>query len=229
MPSNELDIEAVEELLGHRFADRTLIERALTHRSAVETDRAAYERLEFQGDRVLALIVCDMLMEAFPNESEGALSKRLHALVSRETLADVAGAIGLSEHLRLGGGEEVEAVQRRNPSILGDAVEAAIAALYRDGGLEAARGFIEAQWRGRLERSAAPPKDPKSALQEWAMARGLPLPSYDVVGSEGPAHAPIFTIEVAVEGHDPARAEGSSKRVAEREAAQRLLDQVSTR
>lgn len=227
MPSSDPrateDLSAVETILGHRFTDQALLARALTHRSAVADDASAYERLEFQGDRVLALVVCDLLMRAYPKEPEGSLSKRLHVLVSRETLADIALAIGIAPHLRLGGGAEVEAEARRNPSILGDVVEALIAALYRDGGIEAARAFIAANWQSRLDAAGTPPKDPKSALQEWAMARGLALPTYQEVGRDGPPHAPVFTIEVAVDGHPPAQAEGGSKRVAEREAADRLL------
>ncbi|MBP5856723.1 ribonuclease III [Marivibrio halodurans] len=226
MPSNEPDLGAVEALLGHRFTDRALLTRALTHRSAAADDASAYERLEFQGDRVLALLVCDMLMAAFPKEPEGALSKRLHHLVSRETLAGIAGGIGIAGHIRLGGGMEVEADARRNPSILADVVEASIAALYRDGGLKAARAFVEAHWTARLDTSGKPPKDPKSALQEWAMARGRDLPTYREVSRDGPAHAPVFTIEVAVDGAAPVRAEGTSKRVAERMAAERLLKEL---
>jgi len=221
------DRAAVEALLDHRFEDPTLIARALTHRSAVDSDAAANERLEFQGDRVLALVIADMLMNAYPGEAEGALSKRLHALVSGEMLAAIARDIGLGAHIRLGGGEGAASDQRDNPSILADAMEAAIAALYRDGGLEAARGFVERHWRDRLAQAAQPPKDPKSGLQEWAMARGLGLPEYRVIASEGPPHAPVFTIEVAIQGRSPARAQGSSKRMAERLAAERLLQEVT--
>lgn len=231
MASSEegFDRAAVEALFDHRFQDPALIARALTHRSAVDSDAAAYERLEFQGDRVLALLIADMLMSAYPSEAEGALSKRLHALVSGEMLAEIAREIGLGAHLRLGkgGGEGAAADQRDNPSILADAMEAAIAALYRDGGLETARRFVERHWRERLARAAKPPKDPKSGLQEWAMARGLGLPDYRVVSSEGPPHAPVFTIEVAIEGRAPARAQGSSKRMAERLAAERLLEELT--
>jgi ribonuclease-3 len=227
MSSSDPDIQAVEAILGHQFADRALITRALTHRSAVASDAAAYQRLEFQGDRVLALLVCDMLMSAFPREPEGALSKRLHLLVSRETLADIGHDIGLAVHMRLGGGLEAETEERKNPSILGDVLEAVIAALYRDGGLGAARAFVESHWHDRLTGDLTPPKDPKSALQEWAMARAKPLPTYREVTREGPPHAPIFTVSVEVVGAEPMTAQGPSKRLAERDAAHRLLQELT--
>ncbi len=219
-------VATLEAALGHSFADRALLDRARTHRSATTSDAAAYERLEFLGDRVLALAVCDLLMTAFPDEAEGPLSKRLHALVSQDTLAEIAREIDLGPHLRLGGGED-DAAGRDNPAILADVVEALIAALYRDGGMAAAARFVGRYWGERVQRAPQPPKDPKSGLQEWAMARGLDLPAYRTLDSRGPAHAPVFTIEVAVPGHPPERAEGASKRAAERAAAERLLARLA--
>lgn len=219
------DVAALEVALGHRFADRALLHRALTHRSAAEDDAGAYERLEFLGDRVLALSVCDLLMPAYPGESEGALSKRLHHLVSRDMLAEVAREVGVGPYIRLGVAE-VEGAQRDNPAILSDVVEALIAALYRDGGMAAAHRFIETHWRARIAAETNPPKDPKSTLQEWAMARGLALPVYREVGREGPDHAPRFIVSVTVGRHPPVEAEGASKRAAEREAAAGLLERL---
>src|SRR3546814_5341196 len=158
-----------------------------------------YERLEFLGDRVLSLVIADMLFEAFPSEDEGHLARRHVALVRREALAEVAKAIGLGQHVRLSIGEE-EAGGRENPAILADVCEAIIGALFRDAGLETARAFIVRQWQARLEGEIHPPQDAKTTLQEWAQQRGRPLPLYRTVGRSGPDHAPAFTISVEVEG-----------------------------
>lgn len=213
------------DLLGYAFADPALLEEALTHRSAVGRATDAYERLEFLGDRVLGLVIADMLMEAFPNENEGALARRLAALVREDTLAAVARDIGLGAEIRLGAGES-ESGGRENNALLADVCEAMIAAIYRDGGLEPARRFIETHWSARLAAESAPPQDAKSALQEWAQARALPLPSYRVVEREGPDHAPVFTVAVEVEGKPAATASGASKRIAEQAAARKLLDEI---
>ena len=214
-----------EEHLGHGFARPELLTRALTHPSAATRRDGiddSYERLEFLGDRVLGLIVADLLMARFPREAEGALALRHAELVRRETLAEVAREIGLDDYLRLAKGEEA-AGERQNPALLANACEAVIGALYLDGGLPVAWAFVERLWAARLEADVRPPQDAKTALQEWAQARALGLPKYREVGREGPAHEPYFTLEVAVEGQEPARGEGRSKRLAEQAAAARLL------
>jgi ribonuclease-3 len=175
---------------------------------------------------VLALVVTEMLMDAFPAEREGALAKRLAALVRQEALAGVARDIDLGRHVRLSRGE-AEGGGRENEAILADVCEAVIAAIYNDGGLEAARGFIERHWRDRLRSVQAPPQDAKTTLQEWAQGRGLALPSYDIVAREGPDHAPAFTVQVALADGQSAEGRGPSKRVAEQEAARKLLDTLS--
>jgi ribonuclease-3 len=213
------------ETLGYEFADPSLLEEALTHRSAMGGQTIDYERLEFLGDRVLGLVVADMLMDAFPDENEGALARRLAALVREETLAAVARDLGLGAEIRLGAGES-EGGGRENNALLADACEATIAAIYCDGGLEPARRFIEQHWSARLAAELAPPQDAKSTLQEWAQGRALPLPAYRVVEREGPDHAPLFTVSVEVVGKPPASATGLSKRVAEQAAAQALLDGI---
>jgi ribonuclease-3 len=214
--------------LGHGFAQPELLARALTHPSAATRQGAiddSYERLEFLGDRVVGLIVADLLMARFPEEPEGALALRHAELVRRETLAEVAAEIGLDAYLRLAKGEEA-AGERQNPSLMANACEAVIGALYLDGGLAVAQAFVEPLWRPRLEADTHPPQDAKTALQEWAQARALGLPKYREVGREGPAHEPHFTLEVEVEGQPPTRGEGRSKRLAEQAAAARLLAQV---
>jgi ribonuclease-3 len=203
----------------------------MTHSSAAGHRRGAddsYERLEFLGDRVLGLIVADLLYRSFSTESEGALARRHADLVRREALARVAGELALGEFLVLAKSEE-DAGGRNNPALQADACEALIGALYLDGGLAAARTFVERHWRPLLAASEKPPQDPKTALQEWAQARGLALPVYRELDRTGPPHDPVFVIEASVAGYPPEVGEGRSKRLAEREAAERLLSLIAAR
>jgi ribonuclease-3 len=209
-------------VLGYQFKEPSLLRLALTHASVA--DRGLdNERLEFLGDRVLGLVVADLLLKRFPEEKEGALAKRHAALVRREALARVAEEIGLGDELILAKSEEGGG-GRSNPTLLADACEALIGALYRDGGLDLAETFIERHWKELIGEAVSPPIDAKSALQEWAQARSLPLPSYKVLHSEGLSHKMVFTIEVSLPGISPAVAKGSSKRAAEQAAARQLLD-----
>ena len=214
--------------LGHAFANVALLRCALTHASATRGaggGPTSYERLEFLGDRVLGLIIARLLFSRFPEEAEGDLARRLAALVRKQTLADVAGELGLGRYIDFGPGEQ-EAGGAENPSMLADACEAVIGALYLDGGLEAAERFVLPHWTPYLEAERRPPQDAKTALQEWAQGRALPLPVYEEVAREGPPHEPLFTVEVRVEGLPPAIARGRSKRSAEQAAAERLLAHV---
>ena len=217
--------EDIAGLLGHDFRDPDLLEQALIHRSSSGGEGMGYERLEFLGDRVLALVVADRLLTAFPEEDEGALAKRYTALVRRETLAVVAREVGLGPHIRLSRGEDL-AGGRENDAILSDVCEAVIAAIYLDGGIDAARGFIDRHWTTRLEETPQPPQDAKTALQEWAQGRGLALPDYRVVKQTGPDHAPTFKITVLIDGHEAVEGIGPTKRAAEQEAAERLLQDL---
>jgi ribonuclease III len=213
------------ELFGHVFANPALLREALTHRSAAgRGGEGSNERLEFVGDRVLGLIVAEWLIERFPDEQEGKLGPRLAHLVSRSVLAEVAREVGLADVLSVASGE-VRAGVRERPTVLADALEAAIGAMYLDGGLPVARDFIRRVWAPRMEQHTKPPKDPKTALQEHALARGWGLPAYSLLGREGPAHDPVFRVGVAVPGHR-AQGEGSSKQAAERAAASGLMDQL---
>lgn len=212
--------------LGHDFHDTELLRRALTHASATRGgDLISYQRLEFLGDRVLGLIIAKLVFRRFPEEPEGDLARRLAALVRKETLAEVAGAIDLGAYIDFGPGEQ-EGGGAENPSVLADACEAVIGALYLDGGLTAAERFVLPYWTPLLEAEHRPPQDPKTALQEWAQGRALPLPAYREVAREGPPHEPLFTVEVRVEGLRPATAQGRSKRIAEQAAAECLLAQL---
>jgi ribonuclease-3 len=221
--------DAVAELetrIGHAFKDRALLEQALTHASVGQGARrvADYQRLEFLGDRVLGLIVADMLLRRFPDASEGDLSKRLHWLVNRETCARIAERLGVGDALRVAAGDSKRGA-RENKTILGDACEALIAAVYRDGGLDAARKAFEPLWAPEVDTQGPPEQlSSKSRLHEWAMARGRAAPLYRVTGREGPDHAPQFTVEVEVEGVAPISAAGRSRQEAEKAAAAALLE-----
>lgn len=215
----------LDDALGHRFRDPSLLAQALTHASAGVARHGqvvSNERLEFLGDRVLGLLVARMLYERFPGEDEGALSRRQAGLVRREALVRVARAIGLDRAMRLSAAED-EAGRRDNPNLLADACEAVIAALFLDGGLAAADSFVRCHWAALVEAEPEPPRDAKTALQEWAQGRGLPLPAYRESGREGPPHAPRFAVTVTLAGFAPEAGEGASKRVAEQDAAGRLL------
>jgi ribonuclease III len=218
------DLEAAEAILGHRFIRPYLLREALTHRSAstgTGRGRVSNERLEFVGDRVLGLLIAEWLAGRYPEEPEGALGPRLATLVSQPMLAVVADRIGLGATLSVAPGEAKAGVKKR-ATVLADALEAAIGALYQDGGLPAARDFVRRAWNEAIEAQAAPPKDPKSALQEWALRQGDALPLYTVVSCSGPPHAPQFEITVTVAGRE-GHGRGSSKRAAEMGAAANLL------
>ncbi len=221
-------LSQLQEQLGHRFADPALLVRALTHPSvsADPSHRGGdYERLEFLGDRVLGLVVAEMLFDRFPEEAEGLLARRLAKLVGKDTLASVAEDLDLGNVMRFAMGED-EKQGRSNPGLLSDACEAVIAALYLDGGLPVAQAFIVQAWRQRIEEDREPPSDAKTELQEWAQGRGLPLPRYSEVDRQGPPHDPLFTISVEVEGKRPQTGTGRSKRAAEQDAAAQLLSLV---
>lgn len=215
--------------IDHGFSNPDLLRVALTHRSAAKGKDAisgGNERLEFLGDRVLGLVVAEMLYTRFGREREGAMAKRFVALVRRETLARVAIQIKLGDHIQMAKGERAAGADT-NPAILSDCMEAVIAALYLDGGLEPARRFIEKLWTPLLDEANKPPQDAKTQLQEWLQGRGKPLPKYDMVGREGPAHAPIFTIELTTSDGERVSAEGKSKREAEQLAARMMLDKLN--
>ena len=226
-------------LIGHQFVRPQYLVDALTHPSALSSSRTqgrrrprriagrgGYERLEFLGDRVVGLVIADLLWRRFPDEPEGPLTRRLTHLVRRDALARVAAGVGLGPLLVLSPAEAA-AGAARNPGILADVMEAVIAAVYLDGGFDAAFALIERLWGPLIDGMAAPPRDPKTELQEWAQARGLPLPSYGLIATSGPDHALLFTVAVRVQGHDEASATASSKRAAETGAAAALIERLS--
>jgi ribonuclease-3 len=224
-----------EDLLGHRFSRPELLREALTHRSAATgrtrrgrpKGQSSNERLEFVGDRVLGLLIAEWLAERFPDEQEGQLGPRHAYLVSREALAGIGQEIGFSRALSLGTSETLAGVGSLT-NVLADAMEAALGALYMDGGLDAARRFVRQAWGAAMETQKLPPKDPKTALQEKLLARGLKLPDYQVVSNTGPSHAPDFIIRASGAGHS-AEGRAGSKRAAERLAAAALLEKLNAK
>ena len=216
----------IEKLLGHTFADPKLLSAALTHSSLRKQTRTSYERLEFLGDRVLGLVIADMILRRFPKEAEGDLAKRQAALIKRDTLADVARTIGLGPYLKMSLGEE-KLGGRDNPNMLSDTMEALIAALYLDGSLETARGFIAPLWSPLIEATKAPPKDAKTALQEMSQKLRLGLPTYHLLARTGPDHAPKFLVEIRLPGQESIHGTGKSKREAEQAGAAIMLELLS--
>jgi ribonuclease-3 len=221
---------ALETTIGYRFKDSDLLERALTHISALKGQGriGSYQRLEFLGDHVLGLAVSEMLFAAFPKAEEGELSRRLADLVRRESCAEVARAIDLGTSLRLGA-SEVRAGGRTRIAILADVCESLIGAVFLDGGYQAAKAFVERYWADRMRTPVRPLRDPKTVLQEWAQARGLPTPSYREVERTGPHHDPVFRVAVLLPEREPAEGRGRSKRAAEQAAAAALLAREGVR
>ncbi|MGQ0532429.1 MAG: ribonuclease III [Caulobacteraceae bacterium] len=219
----------LEQRIGYVFQDRALLREALTHASVHEGQkkRRDYDRLEFLGDRVLGLCVAERLLAEHQGEQEGELAPRYNALVNRHACARAARAAELGVALVLSPAEEASG-GRSKEAILGDICESVIAALYLDGGLETARGFITRFWGDAFDDVKNAPRDAKTALQEWAAAKRKLLRYVDVDQS-GPEHAPHFIIEAQVEGFEPVRGEGASKRSAQRAAAAAFLKQRGAR
>lgn len=216
--ARSLDLAALETRIGHRFGNDHLITAALTHVSSGNgTKRESYQRLEFLGDRVLGLTVAEMLYQAFPQAEEGELSRRLAELVRKESCAEVALEWGVQPYLRLGESEKQAGAPKM--AILGDVCESIIGAVFLDAGYEAAQRVVSRAFEARMRSPRRPLRDPKTALQEWAQARGLPTPVYRQLARRGPDHAPEFTISVEVPGFELADAKGGSKRLAEQAAA----------
>jgi len=217
-------ISTIEKKLGHHFKDTSLLALALTHPSLNKNGNN--QRLEFLGDAVLGLVIAHLLYEMFPTEQEGELARRHAALVRGETLAAVARGMALGDDITMTESES-NAGGRNNPTNLEDTMEALLGALHLDGGIMVAEKFIISHWRELAQNIATPPKDAKTALQEWAQARGLAVPHYTIIETIGPAHAPEFTIEVTVTGYASAKAKAASKRMAEQLAAHQLLEKLS--
>ncbi len=226
MPAKRLSgralADAISSRIGYSFDDTERLERALTHASARSSSGTDYERLEFLGDRVLGLVIAELLFRTFPGAPEGELAVRLNALVSGQTCAEVANEVGLAEFIRA---EATVAALKGNKgrSVRADAMEALIAAIYLDGGIDAVRPFILRYWEPRSRAASGAWRDPKTELQEWAHQSFSVTPAYKVENREGPDHEPVFTVRVEIAGLAPARGTGKAKREAEQAAATEIL------
>lgn len=221
------ELESFSRRVGHHFADPGLLVRAVTHASISTETRPDNQRLEFLGDRVLGLVMAEALLAADPAATEGQLAPRFNALVRKETCADVARQIGIGDVLKLGRSETMSG-GRRKEALLGDAMEAVIAAVYLDAGFEAAREIVVRLWGERVENVESDARDSKTALQEWAQARGQTPPAYREISRDGPDHAPVFEIEARLDTGEKATASAPSKRAAEQAAAKALLAMVAS-
>jgi len=219
------ELKEFQQRIGHSFADPTLLTEAVTHASMSSPTRGDNQRLEFLGDRVLGLAMAQALLEADTDAAEGKLAPRFNALVRKETCADVAREIDVGAVLRLGRSEMLSG-GRRKEALLGDAMEAVIAAVYLDAGFDVAQALIIRLWGKRIHDVDADARDAKTAMQEWAQAQGLQPPRYVEVHREGPDHAPVFTIAAQLTTGASAQATAKSKRLAEQAAAAALLAQM---
>jgi ribonuclease III len=213
------NLDRLQDKLGYRFKDNRLLSLALSHSSVPGEDN---ERLEFLGDRVLNLVIAAALFKRFPAEQEGSLAKRHAALVQGQMCATMAGVLDLGDFILMSEAER-QSGGAENENILSDGIEAILGAIYLDGGLDQAQSVVLRLWGQSLETVTEPNQDPKTELQEWLQARGIPLPDYDIADKSGPDHAPVFVIEVKVQGKPPIRAEGPSRRQAEKTAARIML------
>ncbi|SHM47915.1 RNAse III [Roseovarius litoreus] len=216
------ELKAFEERLGHRFEQPALLVRAVTHSSMASPTRDDNQRLEFLGDRVLGLVMAEALLERDRSAEEGLLAPRFNALVRKEACADVAREIALGDVLKLGRSEMLSG-GRRKQALLGDAMEAVIAAVYRDAGFDVAKAVVLRLWGKRIDSVKEDARDAKTALQEWAQARGQTPPAYVETARSGPDHAPQFTIEARLQNGEVETASAGSKRQAEQAAAKALL------
>lgn len=228
MARRALDPIAIQlgDRLGIELAATSRLEEALTHASASSTARPPNERLEFLGDRVLGLVIADALIARFPSAAEGELAPRLNQLVRKETCAQMAADLGLGDMMRLGRSEHVTGGRRKN-AVLGDGMEALIAAIYLDNGLDDARAAVLSLWGPMIDDAGPAPVDAKTALQEWAQARGAPPPNYEVLDRSGPDHAPVFTVIARMKDGEAAEGRAPSKRAAQQAAAGALLARLS--
>ena len=217
-------LSALEKKLNVSFRDKSLLRLALTHSSHNTAQHGSYERLEFLGDRVLGLLIADFIYREYPQDDEGQLSRRFVDLVRNETLMQIAQDMELMPHIRLARGQDSTRA-RIKTNAMADVCEAILAAVYIDQGLDAARELLLRFWAPYLEALRKPPRDPKTALQEWAQGRKLSLPHYETISRSGPDHNPLFVMAVHVEGFKPRTGQGNSKRQAEQQAAFALLQE----
>ena len=221
-----MKVDEFEKKINYKFKNKGLINLALTHSSFQSKNNKNYERLEFLGDRVLSLVISEDLFLKYPDENEGALSKRLSDLISKQKLLEVANEINIKKMLRIDQFEKKNLKLKKNISILSDVCEALIGAIYLDSNLENARKFISKYWKKKISKNILPPQDPKSLLQEVAQKKGLDLPKYILKKKKGPAHNPRFEVEVFLTGIKKFSAIAKTIKIAEINAAKRMVDYI---
>ena len=221
-----MKVDEFERKINYKFKNKSLVNLALTHSSFKNKKNKNYERLEFLGDRVLSLVISEHLFLKYPNENEGALSKRLSNLVSKQTLLEVANEIGIKEMLKIDIFEKRNLKLKKNISILSDVCESLIGAIYLDSNLENAKKFISNYWEKKISKNILPPQDPKSLLQEVVQKKGLDLPKYNLKKKEGPPHSPGFEIEVSLKGIRKFSATSKTIKDAEINAAKKMVDYI---
>ena len=219
-------MKGLDALINYQFVDQSLLKQALTHPSiaqnATRIKVAHYERLELLGDTVLSLVITEWLLQQYPDDDEGTLAKKRATLICGDILYEIAFNLNIQEHIIMSDGEE-KSGGRESRRILENIIESLIGAMYLDGGLAVCKEFVYKFWAQALEKTTTIPIDPKAYLQEWAQKRGKAIPNYHIIGQEGPAHKPIFTIEVTVEDMPKFTAQGASRKVAEKLAAEQLI------
>lgn len=221
------DYQAIAGKLGYNFKDKAILRHALTHPS-ISKGQTDYQRLEFLGDRVLALVIAEELYRQNPSHREGQMANMHSNLVRGGVCGEIGKLLGLGDFIAVGQSEKRKGVNLNN-TVIGDVVEALIGGIYLDGGLDAAKSFVLRNWASRLLEGAVFTKDPKTSLQEWALARGLPIPGYKILKREGLEHSPVFTVELQVKDKDPCFGSGTSKRLAEMAAADGFLKREGIR
>ncbi len=221
-----MKVDEFEKKINYKFKNKSLIDLAFTHSSFKNKKNKNYERLEFLGDRVLSLVISEDLFLKYSNENEGALSKRLSDLVSKQKLLEVANEISIKEMLKIDQFEKRNLKLKKNISILSDVCEALIGAIYLDSNLENAKKFISKYWKKKISKNILPPQDPKSLLQEVAQKKGLNLPKYILKNKEGPPHNPRFEVEVFLKGIRKFSAIAKTIKIAEINAAKKMVDYI---
>ncbi len=225
LAGKQKDFSSLEEKISYSFGEPAFLKKALTHSSAISPANRveySYQRLEFLGDRVLGLVVADLLLKRYPDANEGELSRTLNALVRKETLSEIAQSLDLGEYIYLGE-SEARSGGAKKEAILADVLEAIFGAVYCDGGHDKSYKLIESLFGNIISKANERGVDAKTFLQEWAQGRKLAPPTYAEVSRTGPDHSPIFTIQVKVEGFENISASGPSKKLAEHSAAQNFL------
>ena len=220
-------IKKISTILDYNFKNTDLISIALTHTSMSKYSKQImnYERLEFLGDAIITAIISDLLYRTFSQEKEGDLAKRRSELVNGERMAEIANKLKLNDYIIMTDSEK-KAKTHENKRVMEDILESITGAIYYDGGFEAAEKFVVTHWVEYLDQESIPPISPKAALQEWAQKKGIPIPIYKLINTEGEAHNPTFTIKVEVKNLPPISAKDKNKKAAENVTASALLQYI---